>query len=214
MISIKALIKKILPKKIYLQYISYRVRKYIIKKWIADDYPIPPPHVIKQKIVKEYANKHKIDVLVETGTYMGEMILAQIKNFKSIYSIEISPELHRKANELFVNQKKVECFLGDSSDILGSLLYDINKPVLFWLDGHYSEGITSKGKLNTPILKELELILDHRLAQKHVILIDDARCFDGTNDYPTINNIIDILKTKTNNYSLCLKYDIIRIELQ
>jgi len=36
--------------------------------------PIPPPHIIKQKIIRTYAKTFKINILVETGTYLGDMV--------------------------------------------------------------------------------------------------------------------------------------------
>lgn len=75
---------------------------------------------------------------------------------------------------------------GDSGKILPEILASLNKPCLFWLDAHYSDGITAKGDVETPIVSELEAIFNHSI-QSHVILIDDARCFIGENDYPTID---------------------------
>jgi hypothetical protein len=52
---------------------------------------------------------------------------------------------------------------------------------LFWLDGHFCGGVSAHGDKGTPILEELNLILSHRV-KEHVILIDDARLFNGTFD--------------------------------
>ncbi len=79
----------------------------------------------------------------------------------------------------------VKLFLGDSGDIMSEVIAGIQSPAIFWLDGHYSAGETSKGNLDTPILKEIDAVAAHPNARGHVLLIDDARCFDGTNDYPT-----------------------------
>jgi hypothetical protein len=81
---------------------------------------------------------------------------------------------------------------------------------LFWLDGHYSGGITAKGPLDTPIVKELDSILNHSVTG-HVILIDDARCFVGENDYPTIDELREILHTERPRWVFEVKDDIIRI---
>jgi hypothetical protein len=65
------------------------------------------------------------------------------------------------------------------------LLKKIHEPTLFWLDGHWSGGITAQGDKDTPVVAECEAVLSHHV-QGHVILVDDARCFTGENDYPTI----------------------------
>ena len=99
---------------------------------------------------------------------------------------------------------------GDSSKVLPIILSKIDKPALFWLDGHYSAGITAKGDLNTPILKELKLILNHKI-KKNIILIDDARCFVGKDDYPTIAELESFVKKINPNLSFKNEDDIIRI---
>ena len=51
--------------------------------------------------MKQYAEEYNTDVFVETGTYLGDMINAVENNFKSIYSVELSEELYKRAKELF-----------------------------------------------------------------------------------------------------------------
>ena len=87
---------------------------------------------------------------------------------------------------------------GDSGEILPELLNNINEPILFWLDGHYSAGNTSKGSLNTPIIKELVTIFQHPIKQ-HIILIDDARLFNGADDYPTSVEVSTIAENTDTN---------------
>ena len=35
---------------------------------------LPPPHFVKQKVLRDYASRYNLRVLVETGTYYGDMI--------------------------------------------------------------------------------------------------------------------------------------------
>mgnify|MGYP001369983704 CR=1 FL=1 len=42
--------------------------------------------------------------------------------------------------------------------MLKNIIKNIDKPALFWLDGHYSGGVTGMGDNETPILEELEQI--------------------------------------------------------
>jgi len=153
----------------------------------------PQPHAVKEAAIQEYKKCYDIHTFVETGTYMGEMVEAMKNSFGKIYSIELNEELYQKAKEKFAKDNNVSIIHGDSGSILPSLLNSITEPVLFWLDGHYSCGFTSKGELDTPIKSELESIFVH--ANKgHVILIDDARLFNGTNDYPTYRDVKMIVK--------------------
>ena len=94
--------------------------------------------------------------------------------------------------------------------VLPSLLTLIREPCLFWLDAHYSEGITVKSDLNTPILEELKHIFAHTI-RGHVILIDDARCFTGREDYPTGEELKLFVAKKRPGWIFEVKDDIIRI---
>lgn len=89
------------------------------------------------------------------------------------------------------------------------LLKEISKPTLFWLDGHYSSGITASAETHTPISAELQAILIHSV-KEHVILIDDARCFNGTNDYPHLDELLRIIREE-GSYSAEVSADIIRL---
>ena len=97
----------------------------------------------------------------------------------------------------------------NSWQILSNLAKDgkLDEPCLFWLDGHYSAGGTAKGSKETPILEELKSIFTTH--KKHVILIDDARCFIGENDYPAIEALKSFIKNIGPNYKITLESDII-----
>jgi hypothetical protein len=78
------------------------------------------------------------------------------------------------------------------------------------LDGHYSAGITARGDLDTPIMAELSAICDHPI-DGHVILIDDARCFTGEDDYPTVDEVRDFVASRKPDHGFELALDIMRI---
>ena len=176
-------------------------------KWELNGKPIPPPNKVKQETVARIAIEKDIDTLVETGTYLGNMIFAQRKNFKKIYSVELSPVFFEKAEKRFKSYKHIKILFGDSSDILPEILKDLKEPTLFWLDGHYSGGETAES--NCPVLNELEAITSSPII--HEILIDDARCFDGTKGYPSLKEIAQLLSRKVKKYELEVDLDIIRI---
>jgi hypothetical protein len=172
--------------------------------------PIPPPSSFKQSVVSSYAKTYKTGILVETGTFLGEMVSACRGRFRKIYSVELDNDLAARAKQIFVSCPDVTIIQGDSSDILPHILTKINEPVLFWLDGHYSGGFTSKGKLNTPVLQELTHIIRHQVKQ-HVILIDDARCFNGSDDYPALEDLKELVSDKLPQSIIEVYDDIIRI---
>ena len=64
---------------------------------------------------------------------------------------------------------------------------------------------------NTPILYELDSIFNHTV-KNHVILVDDARCFTGQDDYPLIDDLRRIISEKSDYEIIKIENDIIIIE--
>ncbi len=170
----------------------------IYKKYIINNRPSVSPtkknHEIKRNLILEYKNKFNLKVLVESGTYFGEMVMAMKDEFNLIYTIELDKNLYTSAKKKFSLYPHIHVIQGDSGKILPSILKDIKEPCLFWLDGHFSGGITAKSDVTTPIIDELNTIKQRN--HNDVILIDDARLFNGTDDYPTIDFIKNILPKK------------------
>ena len=88
----------------------------------------------------------------------------------------------------------------------------MHEPCLFWLDAHYSAGPTAKGEIETPISVELDAALKHSV-KEHVVLIDDARCFDGSHDYPAMFEIESAIFKFRPDLQFECRDDIIRITL-
>ena len=59
----------------------------------------------------------RLPLLIETGTYYGDMIQAQLENFDYIISIELGYDLFCKAVKRFENNKNVLIINGDSRDV-------------------------------------------------------------------------------------------------
>jgi len=144
-----------------------------------------PKHSYKVEVVA--SQKENYSVLVETGTYNGDMVRAQIRNFAKIYSIELGDDLFDRADRQFRHIQNVTILHGDSPKVLKEIVPFLTSPALFWLDAHWSGGNTALGDKPCPILEELDVILDSPL--KHGILIDDARCFGTLNGFPTLAEI-------------------------
>ena len=169
---------------------------------------LPVPQVEKARVIREWAAKRDIKVLVETGTYLGDTIQSTRHSFEQIFSIELDRTLHNRARLRFAKARNVTLINGDSSLALPTVLSKLDRPTLFWLDAHFSEGITAKGSCVTPILKEVELIVKSR-SGTDVILIDDAPLFDGTNGYPTIESVTLHVKRIWPAVKVCSESDII-----
>lgn len=184
-----------------------QINSELIDKWEKSGKPSPPPHAIKQGRIIEYKNNFNLNTLVETGTFQGEMIEAQRKNFSNIYSIELSPEYFKKAEVKFKRFKHIQIIQGDSAKKLKEVTSMLVSPSLFWLDGHYSGGNTAKGNLNCPIYEELDAIFSGKF--DHVLVIDDAKDFNGTEDYPTIETLKAYVASKRPNYLMDVRDNMI-----
>jgi hypothetical protein len=168
------------------------------------------PHLYKQRTLRRYSLKYNLKCFVETGTYLGHMVYAMKNIFTKIFSIELSHVIFQKAQLRFKNYGHIKILEGDSAVVLNSLVNQLNEPVLFWLDGHYSGGETAKADLDTPVIEEIKIILKN-FKQPFVILIDDARLFVGKNGYPSLNELEQLVFNLRPNLKLVNEQDIIRI---
>lgn len=192
---------------------SHYIKKKLYKKFVMLEYEA------KRKLILQYKNAYQSLVFVETGTFLGDTVAAMRPYFSKIYTIELQKDLAARCIERFKNDNLIEVLQGDSAELISNILPKINANTLFWLDAHYSSEFyigeefirTAKAKKETPIIEEIQSILDLGL-KNNVILIDDARCFNGENDYPTINQLKALLNKKgIKNRQIKVKRDVIRI---
>jgi hypothetical protein len=177
--------------------------------WVVKGFPNPAPQSIKRRVIKAYFDRHHLDYFVETGTYTGDTLALFETLAAHCTSIELSPEYAARAKQRFAKAKNVEVLEGNSGTLISQVLVSLTHPALFWLDGHYSGGATAGVEKHTPINEELKAILSHDVIE-HVILIDDARCFDGTNNYPKLEDLLAEIR-QNGQYNFEISMDIIRL---
>jgi len=189
-----------------------RIRRLKSKydEWKKKGSVLPMPHLGKQSVIQEYVEKFSPSVFVETGTYKGDMVYAMVPHFEDIYSIELDEELFRKARKKLAGYHNVHIIHGQSGEVLPEIMKGITQSCLFWLDAHYSGGPTAKAEVETPIMQELNCILAHPVAEEHILLIDDARCFTGKNDYPVLKELQEFILSARPNWIFEVRADIIR----
>jgi len=170
--------------------------------------PIPPPHAYKIATVLNYARRFDIPTFIETGTYLGDMVEATRRHFDHVWSIELGDDLYDAASRRFRAWPTVTIVHGNSAIALAEILAGLSGPCLFWLDGHFSGGITARGLLDTPIIAELDSVLQ-RSGLDDVLLIDDARLF-GQGDYPTLDRLATMLAEHRRGWRFEVRGDIIR----
>lgn len=177
--------------------------------WLFAGRPVPPPALVKQTALKHYARRFGLLTLVETGTYLGDTVDRLKGRFLKIFSIELDQKLFLAAQNRFASNPRIKIFQGNSSQVLPGILELLDGPCLFWLDAHYSGGITAKADTETPVMQELEIILG-RNQPRDVVLIDDARLFTGADDYPALESVKAYLLKKRPDYFFEVDNDIIR----
>src|SRR2546421_5711071 len=114
----------------------------------------------RYEVIFEYSRRFGLRTLVETGTLFGDTILATRRHFDRVYSIELSPELHANAKRRLRRFRNVTLLQGDSAEVLPELLEDLEEPCLFWLDAHYSGGVSARGERDSPLRAELAAIAE------------------------------------------------------
>lgn len=145
---------------------------------------------------------------IESGTFLGDMSWHASPLFSQVYTIELDPELAKRAASRFAGVANVAVHQGESGRILPELLRSIDSPCVFWLDGHFCGGITARGHMDTPIMAELKAIADHPV-RPHAILIDDARAFGTDGAYPTLEEVIRLLRDIDPSFHIVVSSDII-----
>lgn len=207
---LKQIIKKMSLYYPLKNWLTKRKQKKELFEWERTGKPAPSPHIIKQQTLLTYARSFGLKNLVETGTLYGDMVEAMKNDFDRIYSIELSTELYEEAKERFQKEENIELIHGDSGIELKNVIKKINQPTLFWLDGHYSGGVTAKGNNDTPIYEELNHILNAE-DRDHVIIIDDARLFGSDSAYPSIEELNEFIESKRSDVKIIVQEDSIRI---
>ena len=169
------------------------------------------------EVIRDYAKRYGIRTFIESGTSVGATTEALMDDFDRLYTIELDHDLAERAKRMFSGHPHVTCVEGDSGVVLvGLIAAALPSPVLFWLDGHYSGPGSAHGDLDTPIRAELCAAI---LAPKgSVILIDDARIFEGQpehgdephyHDYPSLEWVREVAEAHGFDYEM--RDDIVRL---
>ena len=177
--------------------------------WKLRGEPRRIPHLLKQRVVLEYARRFRLTTLIETGTYYGEMIAAIGKHFQQIYSIELEPRLAQLAQKRFRGNANVEIIAGDSQSVVPQLVLRVNEPCLWWLDAGYCGWVGELGNPNRLGTELYSILADSR--HDHVILMDDADGVNGEGGSPTLEELIASIVKNYPGRQVEVAHNIIRI---
>lgn len=207
-----------------MQYYKYKIKALykditnflVYPLWLLkrDKGNIPDNHIYKLKRIKNLKTKYDIENLIETGTYIGQTTKFASKIFTKVVSIEIYEPLFKFNKKLFNKSKNVDILFGDSMDLLSKAIKMLDGSILFWLDGHYSGSGTGLGDKICPINEEILNIKENINFNKNsIIVIDDRRLFNGTDDYPLIDEFKSFVDKHLPGSEIHYDYDGIIIKL-
>ena len=167
------------------------------------------PQFVKEAVFLTHGIKDGI--WIETGTYLGATTDFLSNSFPHVYSIEPEPKLFFNAKKKFQDKQNVSLVNDTSEKAFPEILKNLSGNVNFWLDGHFSDGITFKGEKDCPIEEELEAIKRNlNNFDQITILIDDARCFRVDNtafpNYPSLDFLVDWARQM--NFCWTIEHDI------
>lgn len=163
------------------------------RNWLRRGFASPAPQIVKWSVLRRWGGD---GTWIESGTYKGETTRFLSTFSHCVYSIEPSPILAKNATRNFSANESVNIIEGLSEVELPRLLQELSQlekeDVSFWLDGHYSAGITFQGPSDTPIVEELHAISEYlRTFTNVTVFIDDVRCFNPSipeyASYPPLN---------------------------
>jgi FkbM family methyltransferase len=174
-------------------------------------------HSLLPEFLAEMARIFGAEVFVETGTFFGDTADVARNFFREVYTVELGQDLYAAAVQRFAQYDNCHVYQGDSADVLKAILPSIKGKILFWLDAHYSKGITAKGKANTPIVAELYAIKQSGINDA-IILIDDIRHFQPVDSdvdvdsalqgYPSLQHVRDIALQINRHYEFVVLGDV------
>ena len=121
----------------------------------------------------DFYDINRCKVFLETGTFEGNTVQWAIdhKHFEKIYSVELLPDRYEFCRSRFSNNSDVEIILGDTTQVLGSIIEKINQPTLIYLDAHPVESVF-------PIIQESNIIVEKFYDLDNLfVCIDDERLF-------------------------------------
>jgi hypothetical protein len=162
--------------------------------WIDRSFAAPSPNWVKRRVLLR--NGISGGTWIETGTYFGDTTMLMAHRGDRVLSIEPEPILHARAQRRFASRANVEILLGESERVFPGIMAGLEGDATFWLDGHYSGGVTHQAGTDTPIRLELGEIARRLPSLGRVcVMVDDVRCFvpgtPGCEDYPSLDWLVD-----------------------
>jgi hypothetical protein len=169
--------------------------------------------VLPQQLAAALRDRLGLTQAIETGTYRGSGTRRLAALFPRVITIEISEQLAAAAGRALADSPGVEVRHGSSREVLRSVV-DGSQPTFYWLDGHWSGGVTGGKEDECPVLGELDAIrVGHA---DDVVVIDDARLFlapppppHDASQWPTMAELVDAIGRAKPGNEVLVAHDVV-----
>lgn len=153
----------------------YRLARFDVKN---------PHSYSKVRQIRALARRTNSRQFIETGTFLGNTAMRCSGRFERVITIELDPDLFRRASKYLSKRANVSCLEGDALKLLPSVLEksDVGDALIF-LDGHFSGGNTAHGEFAEPACEEISVLSSYR-DKINAVIVDDFRCFGRDKGWP------------------------------
>jgi len=166
------------------------------------------------EIISQLKAAYGINNFIEIGTYQGHTAYWASQVFEQVFTIEYSQDLYQKVTEKYGHIKNIDFLYGDTRNLLDNTVSQLESPSLFWLDAHWSGGLTYGEIDECPLLAEIEIINSSDC--EHFIFIDDAGLFlspppppHSPQHWPDISAVLNLLNSVKNSRHIVIIEDVI-----
>lgn len=181
--------------------------RYAFAGYVADVFQIAsftfsnPHSLMKFYQIDALRKRTGATQFIEAGTYLGLTAERCSRTFEKVYTIELDPQLVRKASARLKRHRNIEHIEGDASIWLEQLLQrpEVNDVVIFW-DGHACGAYAQSGEnspddviATEPVMAGLSRIFSWSHKIKGII-VDDFRLFGEQEGFPTKAELIGLLE--------------------
>ncbi|SKB12338.1 hypothetical protein PL11201_330027 [Planktothrix sp. PCC 11201] len=169
-----------------------------------------------QNLMSLLQKEYNIETFIETGTFQGGTAVWASNLFKNVFTIELCQQFYESTSKNYEHIQNIQFLYGHTTEHLKAIVPQLQGSALFWLDAHWSGGITAGQEEECPILEELQIIKASEW--EHFILIDDARMFlspphapHQLEQWPAIHEVIEELLTFKRQYIVVIEDAIISV---
>ena len=143
----------------------------------------------------------KYSVFIETGTNHGDTVGNLAPHFTRLLTVEISPDLIKKAHEKHGSNTNITFINGDSMMVLSQVIKDITTPSIILLDAFWSGGDSGRGLKDVPLAEELNQIMT-TLKSEAIVIVNNHSKFNTSStpsDWTSITRqwVDNILEPRT-----------------